>query len=243
MDRKVKVYVSKSSGVSMLDDGKISAFHPFFLVDEDKEHLFKNENYIPIDTILNPIQLKDTYDKIKKAEREIKETARELKEKTADFSARLDNYEFHVKDIENSVKTVNNIRDETARLLKSIAEEKALLEIKRRETDMEFENMIKTAEDLLRAASENITLIAEKAEQKCRGAALETSENYEKTKRLIRETADEFIKNMDALLVEGRKAADLSKQWACNPANIPIEADLYSARHYAAILKKERKER
>ena len=38
---------------------------------------------------------------------------------------------------------------------------------------------------------------------------------------------------------KAHKYADICKKWASNPLNIPVEKNLYSARHYALLRSKK----
>ena len=100
------------------------------------------------------------------------------------------------------------------------------------EKEQNIQENIKNIEKNINTLSVKTSDILEQAENKMASKYFNMRLSLEK----IYEKYMAEIKNNAQIC---QKYAENSKKWATNPINIPVESNLYSARHYALLRKKE----
>ena len=80
MEENMKLYSWNTQKIQVNDNGKIKAISPFFLVSDDKAHLFNSSHYTNLGSIFNIQELKAVSDNIEMVTNDIKDIVAEKTE-------------------------------------------------------------------------------------------------------------------------------------------------------------------
>lgn len=231
----MKIYSWNSQKISINDNGKIKTISPFFMVDENKSHLFQNSNFTEIANIFNIEEMQNISSNMQMIMGDLKD---EIINKTQDLffmQEKLEETILKINQIDEKIKAINEVKekyDKTLENMENIFENLKEYETKIDEKEQNIQENIKNIEKNINTLSVKTSDILEQAENKMASKYFNMRLSLEK----IYEKYMAEIKNNAQIC---QKYAENSKKWATNPINIPVENNLYSARHYALLRKKE----
>lgn len=231
----MKIYSWNSQKISINDNGKIKTISPFFMVDENKSHLFQNSNFTEIANIFNIEEMQNISSNMQMIMGDLKD---EIINKTQDLFSMQEKLEetiLKINQIDEKIKEINEVKekyDKTLENMENIFENLKEYENKIDEKEKNIQENIKNIEKNISTLSVKTSDILEQAENKMASKYFNMRLSLEK----IYEKYMAEIKNNAQIC---QKYAENSKKWATNPINIPVENNLYSARHYALLRKKE----
>lgn len=231
----MKIYSWNSQKISINDNGKIKTISPFFMVDENKSHLFQNSNFTEIANIFNIEEMQNISSNMQMIMGDLKD---EIINKTQDLFSMQEKLEetiLKINQIDEKIKEINEVKekyDKTLENMENIFEKLKEYETKIDEKEQNIQENIKNIEKNINTLSVKTSDILEQAENKMASKYFNMRLSLEK----IYEKYMAEIKNNAQIC---QKYAENSKKWATNPINIPVENNLYSARHYALLRKKE----
>ena len=231
----MKIYSWNSQKISINDNGKIKTISPFFMVDENKSHLFQNSNFTEIANIFNIEEIQNISSNMQMIMGDLKD---EIINKTQDLFSiqeKLEETILKINQIDEKIKEINEVKekyDKTLENMENIFENLKEYETKIDEKEQNIQENIKNIEKNINTLSVKTSDILEQAENKMASKYFNMRLSLEK----IYEKYMAEIKNNAQIC---QKYAENSKKWATNPINIPVENNLYSARHYALLRKKE----
>ncbi len=231
----MKIYSWNSQKISINDNGKIKTISPFFMVDENKSHLFQNSNFTEIANIFNIEEMQNISSNMQMIIGDLKD---EIINKTQDLFSMQEKLEetiLKINQIDEKIKAINEVKekyDKTLENMENIFENLKEYETKIDEKEKNIQENIKNIEKNINTLSVKTSDILEQAENKMASKYFNMRLSLEK----IYEKYMAEIKNNAEIC---QKYAENSKKWATNPINIPVENNLYSARHYALLRKKE----
>lgn len=231
----MKIYSWNSQKISINDNGKIKTISPFFMVDENKSHLFQNSNFTEIANIFNIEEMQNISSNMQMIMGDLKD---EIINKTQDLFSMQEKLEetiLKINQIDEKIKEINEVKekyDKTLENMENIFENLKEYETKIDEKEQNIQENIKNIEKNINTLSVKTSDILEQAENKMASKYFNMRLSLEK----IYEKYMAEIKNNAQIC---QKYAENSKKWATNPINIPVENNLYSARHYALLRKKE----
>lgn len=231
----MKIYSWNSQKISINDNGKIKTLSPFFMVDENKSHLFQNSNFTEIANIFNIEEMHNISSNMQMIMGDLKD---EIINKTQDLFSMQEKLEetiLKINQIDEKIKEINEVKekyDKTLENMENIFENLKEYETKIDEKEQNIQENIKNIEKNINTLSVKTSDILEQAENKMASKYFNMRLSLEK----IYEKYIAEIKNNAEIC---QKYAENSKKWATNPINIPVESNLYSARHYALLRKKE----
>lgn len=231
----MKIYSWNSQKISINDNGKIKTISPFFMVDENKSHLFQNSNFTEIANIFNIEEMQNISSNMQMIMGDLKD---EIINKTQDLFSMQEKLEetiLKINQIDEKIKEINEVKekyDKTLENMENIFENLKEYETKIDEKEQNIQENIKNIEKNINTLSVKTSDMLEQAENKMASKYFNMRLSLEK----IYEKYMAEIKNNAQIC---QKYAENSKKWATNPINIPVENNLYSARHYALLRKKE----
>ena len=231
----MKIYSWNSQKISINDNGKIKTISPFFMVDENKSHLFQNSNFTEIANIFNIEEMQNISSNMQMIMGDLKD---EIINKTQDLFSMQEKLEetiLKINQIDEKIKAINEVKekyDKTLENMENIFENLKEYENKINEKEKNIQENIKNIEKNISTLSVKTSDMLEQAENKMASKYFNMRLSLEK----IYEKYMAEIKNNAQIC---QKYAENSKKWATNPINIPVENNLYSARHYALLRKKE----
>lgn len=231
----MKIYSWNSQKISINDNGKIKTISPFFMVDENKSHLFQNSNFTEIANIFNIEEMQNISSNMQMIMGDLKD---EIINKTQDLFSiqeKLEETILKINQIDEKIKEINEVKekyDKTLENMENIFEKLKEYENKIDEKEKNIQENIKNIEKNISTLSVKTSDMLEQAENKMASKYFNMRLSLEK----IYEKYIAEIKNNAQIC---QKYAENSKKWATNPINIPVENNLYSARHYALLRKKE----
>lgn len=231
----MKIYSWNSQKISINDNGKIKTISPFFMVDENKSHLFQNSNFTEIANIFNIEEMQNISSNMQMIMGDLKD---EIINKTQDLFSMQEKLEetiLKINQIDEKIKAINEVKekyDKTLENMENIFENLKEYENKIDEKEKNIQENIKNIEKNISTLSVKTSDMLEQAENKMASKYFNMRLSLEK----IYEKYIAEIKNNAQIC---QKYAENSKKWATNPINIPVENNLYSARHYALLRKKE----
>lgn len=231
----MKIYSWNSQKISINDNGKIKTLSPFFMVDENKSHLFQNSNFTEIANIFNIEEMQNISSNMQMIMGDLKD---EIINKTQDLFSiqeKLEETILKINQIDEKIKEINEVKekyDKTLENMENIFENLKEYETKIDEKEQNIQENIKNIEKNINTLSVKTSDMLEQAENKMASKYFNMRLSLEK----IYEKYIAEIKNNAQIC---QKYAENSKKWATNPINIPVENNLYSARHYALLRKKE----
>ena len=103
----MKIYSWNSQKISINDNGKIKTISPFFMVDENKSHLFQNSNFTEIANIFNIEEMQNISSNMQMIMGDLKD---EIINKTQDLFSMQEKLEetiLKIKQIDEKIKEIN----------------------------------------------------------------------------------------------------------------------------------------
>lgn len=231
----MKIYSWNSQKISINDNGKIKTISPFFMVDENKSHLFQNSNFTEIANIFNIEEMQNISSNMQMIMGDLKDEIINKTQNLFSMQEKLEETILKINQIDEKIKEINEVKekyDKTLENMENIFENLKEYETKIDEKEQNIQENIKNIEKNINTLSVKTSDILEQAENKMASKYFNMRLSLEK----IYEKYIAEIKNNAQIC---QKYAETSKKWATNPINIPVENNLYSARHYALLRKKE----
>lgn len=233
----MKLYSWNTQKISVNDNGKIKTIAPFFLISDDKAHLFENSNYTDLGNIFNVEELKSISSNIEMVTGDIKDIVSEKTEQLQNAENLLNNASNMVETLKKEIKEIQNLKTEYLEIIhkareyyntvkNGTEENMAKLTSFQKNTD----EKIKEAEFAFNKANTNISDLMEQAENK-------TAAKYLALNLKMDSIYNKYINTVINKTDECKKYAEISKKWACNPLNLPVENGKYSALHYSLTYK------
>lgn len=235
----MKLYSWNTQKISINDNGKIKTISPFFLVSDDKAHLFENNSYTDLGSFFNIGELKALSSNIGMVTNDIKDIVAEKTNNLINMQETIENTLNQLAAVQNTMQEIKNLKNEYVKIInqaeeykKSIQEETEkymeMLSMFQKDTDTK----IKEAEFSFNKAHVNISDLMEQAENK-------VAAKYMAVRLNMDNIYNKYINAVSAKTDESKKYAEISKKWACSPVNVPVENGSYSALHYAALIKNQ----
>lgn len=233
----MKLYSWNTQKISINDKGKIKTISPFFLVSDDKAHLFENSSYTDLGTIFNIEELKAISLNIESVTNDIKDVVTEKTNNLINMQETLENAVNQLKTVEKSIQEIEQLKNEYIKIINqaeayknSIQEETEKYMEKLTAFQKNNDKKIKDTEFAFNKTKVNISDIMEQAENK-------VAAKYMAVRLNMDNIYNKYINAVSAKTDECKKYAEASKKWACAPVNMPVENGSYSAFHYASLIK------
>ncbi len=233
----MKLYSWNKQTISINDNGKIKAIAPFFLVSDDKAHLFNSNNYTDLGNIFNIEELKNISSSIEMVTDNIKNKIEEKECHLTNMQKKLDNSLDRLEEMQNKIDELESIKNEYIKIINKADE---YLKTVQEETDKYMDKLslfqkqtdekIKQANFAFNKANVQISDLIDQAENK-------TAAKYMTVRLNMDNIYNKYVNAISNKADECRKYAEISKKWATNPINMPVENNEYSAYHYATIIK------
>ncbi len=235
----MKLYSWNTQKISINDNGKIKTISPFFLVSDDKAHLFENNSYTDLGSVFNIDELKALSSNIEMVTNDIRDIVAEKTNNLINMQETIENALNQLTAVQNTIQEIENLKNEYVNIInqaeeykKSIQEETEkymeMLSLFQKDTDTK----IKEAEFSFNKARVNISDLMEQAENKVAAKYITVRLNMDNI-------YNKYINAISNKTDESKKYAEISKKWACSPVNVPVENGSYSALHYAALIKNQ----
>lgn len=235
----MKIYSWNTQKISINDNGKIKTISPFFLVSDDKAHLFENSSYTDLGTVFNIDELKAVASNIEMVTSDIKDIVAEKTNNLISMQETVENAVKQLTEVEKSIQEIENLKNEYVKIINQAEEYKKSIQ---EETEKYMETLsafqkdtdskIKEAEFSFNKAQVNISDLMEQAENK-------VAAKYMAVRLNMDNIYNKYINAVSNKTDECRKYAEISKKWACAPLNVPVENGCYSALHYASVIKNQ----
>lgn len=233
----MKLYSWNTQKISINDNGKIKTISPFFLVSDDKAHLFENSSYTDLGAVFNIDELKAVSANIEMITNDIKDIVAEKTNNFINMQEAVENAVNQLAAVEKSIQEIENLKNEYIKIINQAEEYKNSI---KQETEkyiatltafqQDTDRKIKEAEFSFNKAQVNISDLMEQAENK-------VAAKYMAVRLNMDNIYNKYINAVSAKTDECKKYAEISKKWACAPLNVPVENGCYSALHYAAVIK------
>lgn len=232
----MKLYSWNTQKISINDNGKIKTISPFFLVSDDKAHLFDSSSYTDLGAVFNIDELKIISSNIEMVTNDIKDIIAEKTDNLINMQETIENSLNQLAAVQNTMQEIENLKNEYVKIINKAEEYKKSIQ-KETEKYMEqlslfqndTDNKIKEAEYSFNKAQVNISDLMEQAENK-------VAAKYMAVRLNMDNIYNKYINAVSAKTDESKKYAEISKKWACSPVNVPVENGSYSALHYAALI-------
>lgn len=235
----MKIYSWNSQQISINDNGQIKNISPFFLVSDDKAYLFYSDNYTDLGDIFNIEEIKNISLNIQKLVNNIKNEMVEKINHISQVENKLDNALNEINNLMIDLKQIKAIKIKQEEIKNNIDEKYNMIQTEINKHIEKIENFqkitdekIKEANFAFNKASVNISDLIDQAENK-------TVAKYMATRINMDNIYNKYINQIVNKMSECKKYAEISKKWACNPINMPVENTDYSAKHYAVIVKNQ----
>ena len=231
----MKIVSWNTQKISINDNGKIRTLSPFFLVSDEYMHLFNSNNFTEVGNIFNIEEMQNISSNMQMIMGDLKD---EIINKTQDLFSMQEKLEetiLKINQIDEKIKAINEVKekyDKTLENMENIFENLKEYENKINEKEKNIQENIKNIEKNISTLSVKTSDMLEQAENKMASKYFNMRLSLEK----IYEKYIAEIKNNAQIC---QKYAENSKKWASNPLNIPVEKNLYSARHYALLRSKK----
>lgn len=236
----MKLYVLDKHKVSLMNNGKVISYQPFIMVNDEDSSLFEKAGYTLADTIFDVTELREISSKIESISKGIEDKLQlnysELESLKTDIKSFCD----YGDKLKNNLLQIESIKEYAEDFHQNIEDNK--IEIAERFKELENRLSIKESDfnkeyDLKTADLNNLLSLIEKGE-------IEISERlkaqYDLMTRKMVDFYSVFKDEAEKFLEEMRVLTDLSRKWAVNPVNVPVEQGKYSARHYALKMNGEK---
>ncbi len=235
----MKLYSWNTQKISINDNGKIKTISPFFLVSDDKAHLFENNSYTDLGSVFNIDELKALSSNIEMVTNDIKDIVAEKTNNLINMQETIENTLNQLTAVQNTIQEIENLKNEYVNIINQAEEYKKyiqeetekymeMLSLFQKDTDTK----IKEAEFSFNKARVNISDLMEQAENKVAAKYIAVRLNMDNI-------YNKYINAISNKTNESKKYAEISKKWACSPVNVPVENGSYSALHYAALIKNQ----
>lgn len=231
----MKIYSWNSQKISINDNGKIKTLSPFFLADESKSHLFNNNSFTEIANIFNVEEMKNISSNMQMIMGDLKDELVNKTQELISLQNTLDETILKINKIDETISEINLIKEKYEQLLKNINqsfENIKAYEKKLEEKEENIQEKLSSTEKNINTLSVRVSDILEQAENKM-------ASKYFNMRLSLEKVYDKYIEEIKQNALNCQHHAEISKKWASNPLNVPVENSLYSARHYALLRKKE----
>lgn len=233
----MKLYSWNTQKISINDNGKIKTISPFFLVSDDKAHLFENSSYTDLGAVFNIDELKAVASNIEMVTNDIKDIVAEKTNNLINLQETVENSINQLEAVQKTIHEIENLKKEYTEIISQAEEYKNTIQ---KETEKYMEALtafqkdtdtkIKEAEFAFNKTKVSISDLMEQAENK-------VASKYMAVRLNMDNIYNKYINAVSAKTDECKKYAEISKKWACAPVNVPVENGSYSALHYAALIK------
>lgn len=165
----MKIYSWNSQKISINDNGKIKTISPFFMVDENKSHLFQNSNFTEIANIFNVEEMQNISSNMQMIMGDLKD---EIINKTQDLFSMQEKLEetiLKINQIDEKIKEINEVKekyDKTLENMENIFKNLKEYETKIDEKEKNIQENIKNIEKNINTLSVKTSDILEQAENK-----------------------------------------------------------------------------
>lgn len=233
------MYSWNTQKISINDNGKIKTISPFFLVSDDKAHLFDNGSYTNLGSIFNVEELKAISENIEAVTGDIRDVIASKTEQLINMQEQLDSVLNKLSIMDDKMEELENIKNKYLEMLDKSNEYYNKVSVEMEEYidkynifQKSIDEKIKEAEFSYNKAKVNISDLMEQAENK-------TAAKYTAFRLKMDNIYNKYINEVINRENECKKYAQTSKKWASNPINLPVEDGKYSARHYALLNKNQ----
>ncbi len=231
----MKIVSWNTQKISINDNGKIRTLSPFFLVSDEYMHLFNSNNFTEVGNIFNIEEMQNISSNMQMIMGDLKDEVINKTQELFSMQEKLEDTLTKISQINTQINEISQIREKYESILKNI--ENSFENIKSYENKLD-ENMKNTVDKLNNAAKNADNLSVKTAD------ILEQAENKMASKYLnmrlsLEKIYEKYIEEIKQNAQSSQKYADICKKWASNPLNIPVEKNLYSARHYALLRSKK----
>lgn len=231
----MKIVSWNTQKISINDNGKIRTLSPFFLVSDEYMHLFNSNNFTEVGNIFNIEEMQNISSNMQMIMGDLKD---EIINKTQDLFSMQEKLEetiLKINQIDEKIKAINEVKekyDKTLENMENIFENLKEYENKINEKEKNIQENIKNIEKNISTLSVKTSDMLEQAENKMASKYLNMRLSLEKI-------YEKYIEEIKQNVQSSQKYAGICKKWASNPLNIPVEKNLYSARHYALLRSKK----
>ncbi len=232
----MKLYSWNTQKISVNQNGKIKTLSPFFLVSDEYENIFNNSSFTFLENIFNVEEMQNISKNIETIIGDMKDTITEKTSQLIDYNNQLENMMLKIESMDNIIKKQENIIKQyenmacsTENNYKKITDKAEEIFMKLENKQKESDEKIKKAEHTLNHTKLKLHEISDQAENKITSKYIKMNVTME---NMFKKYTDELNKYVD----ESKANAEISKKWAAEPLNMPVEQGLYSARHYALLL-------
>lgn len=231
----MKIYSWNSQKISVNDNGKIKTLSPFFLADESKAHVFENSNFTEIASIFNVEEMQNISNNMKMIMGDLKDEIISKTQEMILMQNTLEDTVLKISKIDEKINEITLIKEKYDNLLKNM--EQIFENIKAYESILE--NKEKSIQESISNIEKKINTLSVRASDILEQAENKMASKYFNMRLSLEKVYEKYINEIKENVINCQHNAEISKKWACNPLNIPVENSLYSARHYALLRNKE----
>lgn len=231
----MKIVSWNTQKISINDNGKIRTLSPFFLISDDYMHLFNSNNFTDIGNIFNIEEMQNISSNMQMIMGDLKDEIINKTQELFSMQEKLEDTLSKISQINTQINEINHIKEKYESILKNI--ETSFENIKSYENKVD-ENINNTI-DKLNTAAKNADSLSVKTSDILEQAENKMASKYLNMRLSLEKIYEKYIEEIKQNAQNSQKYAEMCKKWATNPLNIPVEQNLYSARHYALLRSKK----
>ncbi len=236
-DNNMKMYSWNNQKISINYKGRIKTISPFFLVSDEMEHLFANNSYTLLDNLFNVEEMKNISKNIESIIADIKDELLEKTNTLTECEERLKNTYIIIKSMEEKIKQQETIIQKYEKILETNTLEYNSIQEKNHSILNQLKRIQYDADEKIKNAEYKLNNIKVQLEDTAQQAETKTAAKYVTINLNMENTYNKFTQELIKYVNKSKEYAELSRKWASEPLNMPVEEGLYSSRHYALILK------
>lgn len=230
----MKVYISKNSVLKIASSKGVKVFHPFYIVnDEDIEDMSKLNGLEDIGTLFDLQQLNSMSQEINNKIDKFNENINTIKQAETKTKTLLDEASGNIHRLNKVAEVLDYTQaciDDTIERLITVTEIVEEIDLNGTEEAETFKSVINKESDRI---LNNLHTISKSFKEEITYKLKEMEAFYNTVNLTLDKKIKDFETKVERYDTEMKKMLELSKKWACNPANIPVEDGLFSAKHYA----------
>ena len=229
----MRVFAHKKEIVILTSNGTLKKYSPFLICHDDEAEQLKKIGYEEVSELYNLLQIQALTEEVKAIKQEIiaeKENIKGLKQEIELSKASIDNYK---NEISNYTLKLN---DYISTFLHFVNEINSLYQECKEQTISVEEAVLKFNTEVNKITSSNIAELETQLTKLNNDTATNVSHFKDLTEIFINTHKDSLAQIKDSIATAEEVLATC-KKWASNPVGVPVEDNLYSARHYATVNK------
>lgn len=237
----MKLYVLDKHKISFMNNGSVHSYKPFILVSDEDCSMFEKSGYTLIDTIFDVDELRLIAEKIENISKDIDNKLSKSMSEYERLNTEIKSFCDYADNLKTNLSSLDNVKEYADNFWHNMENKSSLIEEKFKELEKQLYDINENFNEFIeikKAEINNFLMLIENAEK---DVSERINTQYYLMKKEMNDIYNSFHNEADELLKEMRELSDLSRKWAVNPVNVPVEQGKYSARHYALKMSGENK--